>query len=100
CTGIVVCIACVEHGVQQLVLGLEVMQQSRRRKPGFPRDLGKARAAPTILRQAPLGDAENQLPPVLTLGEERVVSALHCPTPSCSLPNQPTEHTLGWFSRC
>ena len=72
--GLVVEVARVQHRVQQLFLGFEVMQQSRRGNPGFAGDLGQRRVAPAVARQEPLRDREDPLLAVLALGEKRVVS--------------------------
>ena len=49
--GVVVVVAGVEHRVEQLLLGLEVMQQSRGRDPGFLGDLGQGGVAPPVACQ-------------------------------------------------
>jgi hypothetical protein len=69
----VVLVAGVEHRVEQLLLGLEVVQQPGRRHPGFLGDLGQRGVAPSVAREQPLGHAENALPTVLALGEQRLV---------------------------
>ena len=99
--GVVVGVAGVEHRVEQLLLGLEVMQQPGGGHPGLLGDLGQRGVAPAVARQQPLGHAEDPLPAVLALGEERRVGprgARGCHgTPSF---NQPSEHTVGRFVRC
>ena len=94
--GQVVGVAGVEHRVQKLFFGLEVMQQTSRGHAGFLRDLAERGATPAIARQQTLRHGEDPLPPVLSLGEERGVSPLigH-ETPF----NQPTERTLDWLAR-
>ena len=71
--GVVVGVAGVEHRVEQLFLGFEVVQQTGGRDPGLLGDLGQRRVAPAVARQQPLGDREDALPAVLALGEERRV---------------------------
>ena len=70
---VVVGVAGVEHRVEQLLLGLEVMQQPGGRHPGFLGDLRQRGVAPAVACQQPLGDAENPLPAVLAFGEKRGV---------------------------
>ena len=54
--GLVVEVARVQHSVQQLLLGFEVMQQSRGGDPGFAGDLGQRGVAPAVAREEPLRD--------------------------------------------
>ena len=67
--GRIIGVAGVEHRVEQLLLGLEVMQQPGRRDAGFLGDLGQRGVAPAVAREQPLGHTENALPAVLALGE-------------------------------
>ena len=67
----VVGVSSVEHGVEQLLFGLEVMQQAGGRDARFLRDQSQGRVAPAIARQQAFGDGQNPLPTVLTLGEKR-----------------------------
>ena len=92
---VVVGIARFEYRVQQLLLGLEMVQQTGRGHPGLTRDLAQRRGTPPVAREQPLRDGEDPLPPVLSLGVQRGVRALtgHR-TP---LFNRPTERTLGRF---
>ena len=69
----VVGVARVEHGVEQLFLGLEVVQQAGRGHPGFLGDLCQGRIAPSVAREQPLGLGEDALPAVLTFGEQRII---------------------------
>ncbi len=66
----VVGVAGVEHGVQQLFLGFEVVQQAGGRHPGFLGDLRERGVAPAVAGQQPLRDVENPLLAVLALGEK------------------------------
>ncbi len=68
--GVVVGVAGIQHRVEQLFLGLEVMQQPGRRDAGFLGDQGQRRVAPAVAREQPLGDGQNPLPAILALGEE------------------------------
>jgi len=90
----VVGVAGVEHGVQQLLFGLEVMQQAGRGHASFLSDLAERGAAPSVTSHQTLGHSQDALPPVLSLGEQRGISPLigH-EAPS----NQPTERTLDWL---
>ncbi len=69
---LVVGVAGVEHRVEQLFLGFEVMQQPGRGHPGLLGDLRQRGVAPAVARQQPLGHGKNPLPAVLPLGEEVV----------------------------
>ena len=84
-----------DDGVQQLFLGLEMMEQPSRADAGFPRDLPQAGTPTAVLRHQPLGSGQDALSPILAFGEEGGVSSLigHR-TPL----NQPTERTLDWFA--
>ena len=82
--GVVIEVPRVQHRVQQLFLGFEVMQQAGGGDPGFPGDLGERGVAPAVAREEPLGDLEDPLPPVLALGEQRVV-------PRCDGHRAPSE---------
>ncbi len=62
--------------MEQLLLGLEVVQQARRADPGLLGDLPERDTAPTIARQQPLRHGQDPLPAVLALGEERGVRPL------------------------
>ena len=100
--GLVVEVARVEHRVQQLFLGFEVMQQPSGSDAGLAGDLGQRRGAPAVARQEPLRDGEDPLLAVLTFGEKRVVPPCvgHRTPLTVGGPNQPSEHTVGWFARC
>jgi hypothetical protein len=71
---LVIEVACVEHRVQQLLFGLEMMQQPRGGDTGFAGNLGKCCAAPAVAREEPLRDSEDHLLAILAFGEQRVVS--------------------------
>ena len=93
----VVGVAGVEHGVQQLLFGLEVMQQAGRGHASFLSDLAERGAAPSVTSHQALGHSQDALPPVLSLGEQRGIS----PLIGHGAPfNQPTERTLDWFGAC
>ena len=70
---VVVGVAGVEHRVEQLLLGLEMMQQPGRGHPGFLGDLGQRGVAPAVARQQSLGHGENPLLAVVALGKKRGV---------------------------
>ncbi len=86
---LVVGVAGVENGVEQLFLGLEVVQQPRRRHAGFLGDLRQRGVAPAVARQQPLSHSEYPLPAILAFGEEGVVG----PRPHERSREEPT--TLG-----
>ena len=65
----VVFVAGIEHRVEQLLLGFEVVQQPGRRDAGFLGDLGQRGVAPSVAREQSLGHAEDPLSAVLALGE-------------------------------
>jgi len=94
---VVVGVANVEHRVEQLFFGFEVMQQSGRADPGLPGDLGQRRIAPPIASQQPLGHGKDSLFAILTFGPQRLVRP--CLGHRTPLSNQPTEHTVGWLGR-
>ena len=94
----VVGVAGVKHGVQQLFLGLEVVQQARRGHASFLRDLAERGAAPPVTGHQTLGHSQDALPPVLSLCEERGVSPLIGHETPFNF-NQPTERTLDWLAR-
>ncbi len=71
--GVVIEVTRIEHRVQQLLLGFEVMQQPRGGDAGFAGDLGERRVAPAVAREQALRDVEDPLLAVLALGEKRVV---------------------------
>ena len=71
---VVVEVTRVQHRVQQLLLGFEVMQQARGGDPGLAGDLCERRVAPAVARQEALRDLEDPLLAVLPFGEQRVVS--------------------------
>ena len=58
---VVVGVADVEHRVQQLFLGVEVMQQAGGADAGFAGDLGKGRVAPPVTGQQPLRNGQDPL---------------------------------------
>ena len=67
---LVVGVAGVENGVEQLLLGFEMVQQPGGRHPGFLGDLRQRGVAPAVARQQPLSHSEYPLPAVLAFGEE------------------------------
>src|SRR5262249_15114299 len=96
--GVVVEVTRVQHRVQQLLLGFEMMQQPRGADPGFAGYLGERCVTPAVARQQPLRDGKNPLFAVLALGEKRVVwPCVGHRTPQDGL-QKPTEHTVGWFA--
>src|SRR5262249_30201847 len=95
--GVVIGVAGVEHRVEQLVFGFEVMQQPRRSDAGLLGYLSQRCVAPSAAPKESLGHRKDPLLTVLALGQERVVRAYGHLTPSS---NQPSEHTVGWFDRC
>ena len=104
---VVVGVTRIEHRVEQLLLGFEVMQQPGRRDAGLLGYLGQRGVAPAIARQQSLGHREDPLPAVLALGQKRGVRAMSARAKSrrhlCSghltpSSNQPSEHTVGWFA--
>lgn len=64
---LVVGVTGIENRVEQLFLGLEVVQQTRRAHPGLLRDLRQRGVPPAVARQQPLSDGEYPLPAILTL---------------------------------
>ena len=70
---VVVGVAGIEHRVEQLLLGLEVVQQPGRADPGLLGDLRQRGVAPAVAREQTLGDGEDALFAVLALGEQRRV---------------------------
>jgi hypothetical protein len=78
--------------MEQLFLGLEVVQQARRADPSLLGDLAERGTAPPVPRQQSLRGGQDPLPAVLSLGQEGGIWPLigH-PAPF----NQPTERTLG-----
>src|ERR1700747_3031964 len=92
---VVVGVADVEHRVQQLFLGCEVMQQAGGAHAGLAGDLGKGRAAPPVTGQQPLRNGQDPLLAVFALGPQGIVRpCIRHRTPSS---NQPSEHTVGLF---
>ena len=77
--GVIVGVAGIEHRVEQLLLGLEVVQQPGGGHPGLLGDLSQRGVAPAVPREQPLGHAKNPLPAVLALGEERRVGPIRRP---------------------
>ena len=67
---VVVGVAGVQHRVEQLLLGLEVVQQPGGRHPGLFGDLRQRGGAPAVARQQTLGHGEDALSAVLTFGEQ------------------------------
>ena len=94
---VVVGVANVEHRVEQLFFGFEVMQQPGRTDPGLPGDLGQRRVAPPVAGEQPLRHGQDPLFAILTLGPQRLVRP--CLGHRTPLSNQPTEHTVGWLGR-
>ena len=70
---VVIGVADVEHRVQQLFFGFEVVQQAGRTDTGLTGDLGQRRIAPPVAGQQPLRDGQDPLFAVLALGAQRVV---------------------------
>ena len=68
--GEIVRVAGIEHRVQQLLLGLEMMQQAGRADPGLLRDLPECRAAASVPGEQPLCHGQDPLPTVFSLGQE------------------------------
>jgi hypothetical protein len=97
---VVVAVTRVQHRVQQLLLGFEVMQKARRGDSGFAGDLGERRVAPAVARQKPVRHHEDPLFAVLALGKKRLVRPYvgHRIPSSDRSANQPSEYTVGWFA--
>ena len=70
---VVVSVAGVEHRVEELLLGLKMMQQPGRGHPGFLGYLGQRGIAPAVACQESLGHGKNPLLAVVALGKKRGV---------------------------
>jgi hypothetical protein len=68
--GVVVRIASLEYRMQQVLFGLEMMQQSGGGDPGLMGDLTESRAAPAIPGEQSLGDSKNPLTAILSPGQK------------------------------
>jgi hypothetical protein len=59
--------------MQQLLFGLEMVQQPGGTHAGLAGDLGQRRVPPPVPREQPLRDGQDSLFAILTLGAQRVV---------------------------
>ncbi len=80
---VVVGVSSFQDGVQQLRLGPEMMQDSRRCDSGFPGDLCEGRIPPAVADQQSLSHVENESLALFTLDQQGVVRSHarhHSPT--------------------
>ncbi len=75
--GLVLRVAGIEHGVQQLLLGGEMVQEARRAHPGGPGDLAERCRPASARRHHAQRHLKYVLPAVLALGEQRLVGTAH-----------------------
>ena len=95
---VVVGVADVEHRVEQLFFGFEVMQQPGRTDPGLPGDLGQRRRAPPVAGQQPLRHGQDPLFAILALARSDSYGRVW--GIGLLRSNQLTEHTVGWLEGC